>query len=293
MKELVIISGKGGTGKTTLAAAFASLAANAVIADCDVDASDLHLVLNPARRISNQFFCGSSAEIRSSGCIRCGACLAHCRFEAVKMEGGIAGEAEFSIDEISCEGCGACARFCPVKAIDLNQRYCGEWYISETRFGPMVHAVLGPGAENSGKLVNLVRANARRIAGERGRDIIITDGPPGIGCPVISSVTGADAVLIATEPTLSGMHDLQRIMALARHFRIRTYVCVNRADINAEMTEQIEKLSVESGASYAGALPYDREVNSAHDNGVSIIEHGKGEIVGRIREMWDGISRNI
>ncbi len=293
MKELVIISGKGGTGKTTFAASFAALAENAVIADCDVDASDLHLVLNPTRRISHQFFCGHSAEIRSADCIRCGVCFSHCRFEAVKMDGDVAGNAEFSIDTSSCEGCGACVRFCPVNAINFNERYCGEWFVSDTRFGPMVHAVLGPGAENSGKLVNLVRVNARRTAEERGKNLIITDGPPGIGCPVISSVTGADAVLAVAEPTLSGLHDLQRIMELARHFRIRTFVCVNKADINTGITDEIEKMSVASGAVFAGSIPCDGEVNRAHGKGVSIIEHGKGESVGRIREMWNEISSNI
>ncbi|HCE43975.1 MAG TPA: (4Fe-4S)-binding protein [Lentisphaeria bacterium] len=293
MKELVIISGKGGTGKTTVAASFAALAENAVIADCDVDASDLHLILHPVIRISNQFFCGHSAEIRKSDCIRCGACLAYCRFDAVKMEHDAYGGNEFSIETSSCEGCGACARFCTVKAIDLNERYCGEWFVSDTRFGPMVHAVLGPGAENSGKLVNLVRVNARKTAGEKGKSLIITDGPPGIGCPVISSVTGADAVLVVAEPTLSGIHDLGRITELARHFRIRTFVCVNKSDINMEMTGRIEKTTIESGAVFAGGIPYDSEVNRAHDEGVSVIEHGKGGSIVRIREIWNYVSRNI
>jgi len=225
------------------------------------------------RRVSHQFFCGHSAEIRKSDCIRCGECAARCRFDAVNIEHDSYGGNLFSIDASSCEGCGACVRFCPVKAIDFNERYCGEWFVSDTRFGPMVHAVLGPGAENSGKLVNLVRVNAKKIAEERGKNIIITDGPPGIGCPVISSVTGADAVIIVAEPTLSGIHDLKRIMELAKHFRIKAFVCVNKADINMGMTGQIEKISLESGAVFSGGIPYDSELNIAHDKGVSIIEH--------------------
>ncbi|HBC89802.1 MAG TPA: (4Fe-4S)-binding protein [Lentisphaeria bacterium] len=293
MKEIVVISGKGGTGKTTIAASFAALAENAVMADCDVDASDLHLILRPVIKTGNRFFCGHEAEIRKNDCISCGACLANCRFEAVKMNGDVAGEAEFSIDASACDGCGACVYLCPVKAIDFHSRYCGEWFVSDTRFGPMVHAVLAPGAENSGKLVNLVRMNAKKTAEETGGNIIITDGPPGIGCPVISSVTGADAVLAVAEPTLSGLHDLRRIMELARHFGIRTLVCVNRSDMNTGISEEIEKLSAESGAVFAGRIPYDDEINRAHDGGISIIEHGKGESVGRIREVWNETRRNI
>ncbi len=293
MKELVIISGKGGTGKTTITASFAALSENAVIADADVDASDLHLILHPSVRIDNQFFCGHEAEIRQVDCVGCGACLANCRFEAVKMLGDNAGEAEFSIDASSCEGCGACVRLCPVKAIDFHERYCGEWYVSDTRFGPMVHAVLGAGAENSGKLVNIVRTNAKKVATETGRSLIITDGPPGIGCPVISSVTGADAVLAVAEPTLSGIHDLSRVIELAHHFRIKMFVCVNKFDINPGLTEKIERLSEESGAFIAGRISYDREVTNAQNEGLSVIEHNKGVSVGEIKSIWEKIRGKI
>ena len=293
MKELVIISGKGGTGKTTITASFAALSENAVIADADVDASDLHLILHPSIRIDNQFFCGHEAEIRKDDCIRCGACLAHCRFEAVKMTGDAAGEAGFSIDASSCEGCRACVRLCPVKAIDFHDRYCGEWYVSGTRFGPMVHAVLAPGAENSGKLVNIVRVNAKKVATEAGRDLIITDGPPGIGCPVISSVTGADAVLAVAEPTLSGMHDLARVTELARHFRIKMFVCVNKFDINPELAGKIEKMSEDSGAFVVGRIPYDREVTNAKNEGLSVIEYNKGASVDEIKSIWEKIIGKI
>ena len=293
MKELVIISGKGGTGKTTITAAFAALSENAVIADADVDASDLHLILHPSIRICTQFFCGHEAEIRKDDCIRCGACLAHCRFEGVKMLGDTAGEAEFSIDASSCEGCGACVRLCPVKAIDFHERYCGEWYVSDSRFGPMVHAVLGAGAENSGKLVNIVRMNAKKVALETGRKLIITDGPPGIGCPVISSVTGADAVLAVAEPTLSGIHDLSRVIELARHFRIKIFVCVNKFDINPGLTEKIERISEESGALIVGRIHYDREITNAQNEGLSVIEYGKGASVDEIKGIWEKIIQKI
>ena len=189
MKELVVISGKGGTGKTSVVASFAALTKDAVLADCDVDAADLHLVLTPEVKRREEFWSGHEAVIRQADCIRCGACLAHCRFEAVKMDGQAAGEATFTIDPVACEGCGVCVRFCPVKAIDFPERRCGEWYISDTRCGPMVHARLGIAAENSGQLVSLVRREARRIAGEQGKSLILVDGPPGIGCPVIASVT--------------------------------------------------------------------------------------------------------
>jgi MinD superfamily P-loop ATPase len=293
VKELVIISGKGGTGKTTITAAFAALSENAVIADADVDASDLHLILHPSIRICTQFFCGHEAEIRKDDCIRCGACLAHCRFETVKMIGAAAGEAEFSIDASSCEGCGACVRLCPVKAIDFHERYCGEWYVSDSRFGPMVHAVLGAGAENSGKLVNIVRTNAKKVAVETGRNLIITDGPPGIGCPVISSVTGTDAVLAVAEPTLSGIHDLSRVIELARHFRIKIFVCVNKFDINPGLTEKIERISEESGALIVGRIHYDREITNAQNEGLSVIEYGKGASVDEIKGIWEKIIQKI
>jgi MinD superfamily P-loop ATPase len=293
VKELVIISGKGGTGKTTITASFAALSENAVIADADVDASDLHLILQPSIRIDNQFFCGHEAEIRKDDCVGCGACLAHCRFNAVKMLGDKAGKAEFSIDASSCEGCEACVRLCPVKAIDFHDRYCGEWYVSDTRFGPMIHAVLGPGAENSGKLVNIVRTNAKKVAVETERSLIITDGPPGIGCPVISSVTGADAVLAVAEPTLSGIHDLSRVIELARHFRIKMFVCVNKFDINTGLTEKIERLSEEAGAFIAGRIPYDREVTNAQNEGLSVVEYNKGDSVKEIKSIWEKITGRI
>ncbi|MGB7629601.1 MAG: ATP-binding protein, partial [Candidatus Deferrimicrobium sp.] len=225
MKELVIISGKGGTGKTSLTASFVVLADRPVIADCDVDAADLHLVLSPRINERHEFRSGHEAVIRQDDCNGCGTCLADCRFDAVRMNGKAAGNATFVIDPVACEGCGVCIRFCPEKAIDFPERPCGEWMISETRCGPMVHARLGVGAENSGKLVSTVRREARRIAEEEHRFLVIVDGPPGIGCPVIASVTGATHVLAVTEPTVSGEHDLERVLSLTRHFSIPAAVC--------------------------------------------------------------------
>jgi len=286
MKELVVISGKGGTGKTSLVASFAALAGDAVLADCDVDAADLHLVLSPTVVRRQEFRSGREAVIRQADCIRCGACLAHCRFEAVKMNGRAAGEATFTVDPVSCEGCGVCVRFCPEGAIDFPERLCGEWFVSTTRFGPMVHARLGIAAENSGKLVSLVRKEARHIAQQQGRALILVDGPPGIGCPVIASVTGATAVLAVTEPTLSGEHDLERVLKLARHFGLRTLVCVNKWDINPEMTEQIEREAAEAGAALAGRVPYDQSVTDAQVNGKTVVEHADGPAARSIRQVW-------
>lgn len=272
MKELVIVSGKGGTGKTSLAASFSILAERPAIADCDVDAADLHLVLRPRIRERNEFRSGRQAVIRREDCTGCGVCLERCRFEAVKLNGGRPYEPLFSVDPILCEGCGVCVRFCPANAIDFPERLCGEWMISDTRCGPMVHARLGAAAENSGKLVSLVRREARRIAEEEGRSLILVDGPPGIGCPVIASVTGASRVLAVTEPTVSGQHDLERVLSLARHFDIPASVCVNKWDINPEMTARIEEAARRSGADLAGRIRYDASVTRAQVEELAVVE---------------------
>jgi len=288
MKELVIISGKGGTGKTSLTASFAVLADRPVIADCDVDAADLHLVLSPQIKERHEFRSGRGAVIRRGDCSGCGACLAHCRFDAVKMNGKAAGEAAFFIDPVACEGCGVCVRFCPEKAIDFPERLCGEWMVSETRCGPMVHARLGVAAENSGKLVSTVRREARRIAEEHNHPLVIVDGPPGIGCPVIASVTGASIVLVVTEPTVSGEHDLERVLLLTRHFNIPAAVCVNKWDLNAEMAGRIEDKARKTGARVAGRIRYDRAVTLAQmqERAVVEIEAPCNEDVQRI---WDNL----
>ncbi len=219
MKELVIISGKGGTGKTSVTASLALLAGRPVLCDCDVDAADLHLVLAPDIREEHEFRSGHSAVINRDDCVDCGACADLCRFGAIRMEEKEDSDTLFVIDPVSCEGCGVCVYFCPQNAIDFPERLCGKWFVSQTRLGPMVHARLGAAAENSGKLVTTVRQEARRLAETGGHDWVIVDGPPGIGCPVIASVTGASQILVVTEPTVSGEHDLERVLGLARIFR--------------------------------------------------------------------------
>jgi len=292
MNELVVISGKGGTGKTSIVAAFAALAGNAVLADVDVDAADLHLVLTPTIRQRHEFRCGREAIIRQEDCIRCGACLARCRFEAVHMGEGGAGEAEFRIDPTACEGCGVCVRACPAKAIDFPEKRSGEWFVSDTRFGPMVHARLAPGGENSGKLVSQVRSVAHDLAGERHASLILIDGPPGVGCPVIAAISGATQVLVVTEPTLSGLHDLGRVLGLTRHFSLPAAVCVNKWDINPEMTARIERYATQQGAQALGRVRYDRAVTSAQLQAQAVTEvpgSAAGEDIRRLwRALWTG-----
>ena len=269
IREIVIISGKGGTGKTSVAASFAVLATGrAVVADCDVDAADLHLVLAPRIIESTDFKSGHEAVILREKCTACGLCAELCRFGAVKLSPNN----QYRIDPVACEGCGVCVRLCPAGAIAFPERLCGEWMVSETRCGPMVHACLGVAAENSGKLVSLVRREARRIACEKGLPLIVTDGPPGIGCPVIASMTGASQVLVVTEPTVSGEHDLERVLKLARHFDIPTSVCVNKWDINPEMTERIERKAEASGAQVVGRIRYDRMVTAAQIQEKAVVE---------------------
>ena len=286
MKELVIISGKGGTGKTSVSASFAILADRPVIADCDVDAPDLHLVLSPRVIERHEFLSGHEAIISQDDCIACGACMSYCRFEAVKMKERPAGGATFSVDPVSCEGCGVCVWFCPVKAISFPERLCGEWMISETRCGPMVHARLGVAAENSGKLVSTVRREAQRIAEETDRSLIIVDGPPGIGCPVIASIGGATLVLVITEPTMSGEHDLDRVLSLTRHFGTPTAICVNKWDLNPEMTERIENKARNAGAQIAGRIRYDRAVTEAQMKEIAVVET-KAPCAKDIENLWE------
>lgn len=293
MKELVVISGKGGTGKTSLVAAFASLAPDKVLADCDVDAADLHLVLEPEIRVRHDFLCGNEAVIRQDDCIGCGACLAYCRYDAVKRQlddttlvSPRPGEAVFHIDPLACEGCGVCVDRCPVQVIDFPERNSGEWYLSDTRHGPMVHARLGIAAENSGKLVSLVRQQAKEVAEAEGKEFILVDGPPGIGCPVIASMTGASLVLIVTEPTLSGRHDLERVAGLARHFRIPAVVCINKWDLNPEMSAHIETAARALEAQPVGRVRYDRAVTAAQVAGKSVLEYAQNGISGDINELW-------
>ncbi|NLV29885.1 MAG: 4Fe-4S dicluster domain-containing protein [Acidobacteria bacterium] len=289
MKELVVISGKGGTGKTSLTASFAALAGDAVIADCDVDASDLHLVLSPKVLDTREFRSGHEASIRSGDCIACGICRDVCRYDAVRPVFKNGRKAHYAVDAVACEGCGVCVRFCPEQAIDFPQRVCGEYRTGETRFGPMIYAQLGIGAENSGKLVSTVRKEARRIAEARGARWILVDGPPGIACPVIASITGSSLALIAVEPTLSGIHDMQRVLDLTRHFAVPAFVCVNKWELNPQMTEQIEAAAQASGVSLAGRIRYDRAVTDAQVRGITVVEYGGGAAED-IRAVWSTLA---
>lgn len=289
MKELIIISGKGGTGKTSVTASLAALAKRSVICDCDVDAADLHLVLTPLIKEGHEFISGHEAVIRQADCIGCGICEDVCRFNAIQSKQNFQGELLFSVDPIACEGCKVCVEMCPEKAIDFPDCNCGKWFVSETRLGPMVHARLNAAAENSGKLVSTVRREARAIAEKENHKLIIVDGPPGIGCPVIASVTGASQVLVVTEPTVSGEHDLERVLGLTRHFQIPAAVCVNKWDINADMTARIEKRAVKLGAKIAGRIRYDCAVTKAQIQQKAVVEI-ETPSAEDIRQLWHDLN---
>ena len=282
MKEIVVLSGKGGTGKTILVASFAALAEDKVMADCDVDAADLYLLLQPSIKKTEEFWSGKTAFIDKKFCTGCGVCEEVCRFGAIK---------NFKVDPISCEGCGFCFHVCPEKTVRMRNNLAGHWFISDTRYGPLVHARLGIAQENSGKLVAVVRQNARRIAEERGLNYIISDGPPGIGCPVISSLSGANLALLVTEPTLSGMHDLDRVIGVCRHFGIPTLVCINKYDINEENTHQIESYCLNWGIDVASRIPFDNAVTEALIQGLPVVEYSQNRVTQEIRNLWQTISR--
>ena len=289
MRELVVISGKGGTGKTSVVAAFAALAGGrAVLADCDVDAADLHLVLHPKVIRREKFTAGKRARIRPGHCTACGKCEELCRFEAIYFDGPGNGRVArtFRIDPIACEGCGVCAWFCAEGAIEFAPVVSGEWFVSETRHGPMVHAALGIAQENSGKLVSTVRTAARELAERRGLEMVIIDGSPGIGCPVIASLAGASLALIVTEPTLSGRHDMQRVAQLARHFGIPAMVCVNKWDLNPRAADEIESLAGRHGVPAAPRVRYDPAVTRAQIEGTSAVECAAAPCAADIRAVW-------
>lgn len=280
MKEVVILSGKGGTGKTSLVGSFAALAQSAVLADCDVDAADLHLLLNPSVKENHEFWSGQVAVIDEEKCNQCGLCQDVCRFDAIH---------DFRVDPIACEGCGFCYQVCPADAISMQECMSGHWFISDTKYGPLVHARLGIAQENSGKLVALVRQKARQIAEKQGLDYIISDGPPGIGCPVISSLTSANLALLVTEPTLSGMHDLERVLGVCRHFGIPAMVCVNKYDLNDDNTQQIDNYCLEQGVEVVSKIPFDNVFTEALVQGQPVVEYTQNKVANEIKSLWQYI----
>jgi len=288
MKELVVVSGKGGTGKTSVVAAFATLAERKLLVDCDVNAADLHLVLDPRIRYWEDFCGGRRARIMPKFCTGCGKCQDLCQFGAVLQDGrGDCGkEGSYWIDPVACKGCGVCVWFCPQKAIAFEDAENGKWFISDTRYGPMVHARLSVAEEDSGKLVSLVREQSRRIARAQGLDLVIIDGPSGIGCPVIASMTGADLVLVVTDPTSVGAYDFGRIAELITHFGIPTVVCINKWDLNAQMTDFIEAEAQRRDIHVVGRIRYDSAVTRAQVMKASVVEYTAGAVTQDIRGLW-------
>lgn len=282
MKELVVISGKGGTGKTSLTAAFASLSEKSVLCDADVDAADLHLLMDPEICRRTDFKGGGLAIINHEECTECGICMDVCRFDAINDD--------FQVDPIGCEGCGVCVDLCPEGAIAFPIQTCGEWFISKTRFGPMVHARLGIAQENSGKLVTLVRKEAKELAEREKLDLIITDGPPGTGCPVIASIGGATALIIVTEPTVSGLHDMKRVAALADHFHVPAMICVNKYDLNLDQTQMIENVAREMNMTVLERIPFDPVFTESMVLGKTVLEFdGKSGTGKAIEKVWSQI----
>jgi len=289
MKQLVVISGKGGTGKTIISAAFATLAQNKVMVDCDVDAANLYLLLHPEIQEAHRFIGGKKANLNPDKCTLCGECLSVCRFSAIEEES----KGEIIIDPISCEGCAVCSYICPVAAIDMEDNVSGEWFISHTKYGPFVHARLGIGEENSGKLVTEVRKKAKELAEKNKADFIIIDGPPGIGCPVIASLSGTDRALVVTEPTLSGIHDMERVAQMAHHFRTQTACCINKYDINPQISDRIENWCHKNSIPLIGKIPFDKEVTQSMVQGVPLTEYSENAASEEIKKIWNTLSNTF
>lgn len=288
MKQLVVISGKGGTGKTVVTGSFAALARSAVLADVDVDASNLHLLLRPEIYERHEFVAGRRARVDARKCTACGQCLTICRFGALSADG----DGKARVDPLACEGCDFCSHVCEVGAIIMEPCVSGEWFVSSTRFGPLVHARLGIAQENSGKLVTEVRKKAREIGEREGREWLIMDGSPGIGCPVIASLSGTDLALVVTEPTPSGVHDMERIAELAGHFKIRTICAINKFDLNTANSARVEAWCRERDIPVVGKIPFDAEVVRSVVRGVPLVEDSKGPAAEAVRTMWEVISRS-
>jgi MinD superfamily P-loop ATPase len=284
MNEIIILSGKGGTGKTTIVGAFAALARSKILADCDVDAADLHLLLSPTERQRSEFWSGQVASIDEDKCTQCDLCQELCHFNAIR---------DFRVDPVSCEGCGFCYHICPAEAVTMKENMSGHWFISDTKYGSLIHARLGIAQENSGKLVAVVRQQAKQIAENEGKALIISDGPPGIGCPVISSLSGASLALLVTEPTLSGMHDLERVLGVCLHFGVPAMVCINKYDLNEENTWQIESQCLSQGVEIVGRIPFDNIVTESIIQGIPVVEYSDGKVSREMAEMWHTLSAKL
>lgn len=294
-KEITVISGKGGTGKTTITGSFACLARNKVLADNDVDAADMHLLLTPVVREVHDFAGGAKASIDAAQCAACGKCADACHFDAIRFDGpanDVVGKT-YRIEPLACEGCGLCPRVCPAKAIRSDNKMTGRWYVSGTEYGPMVHARLGIAEENSGRLVAQVRQRAAQLAEELQRELILGDGPPGTGCPVIASVSGTDLVVIVTEPTVSGVHDMERVLELATHFGVPSVVVINKADLNAEQSQRIETIAYAKDSRVIGRIPFDLAVNDALRAGKTVIAYGNSSAEEAIRNVWHEIQATL
>jgi MinD superfamily P-loop ATPase len=284
MKEVVVLSGKGGTGKTSIVGSLAALAKSKVLADCDVDAADLHLLLQPAILEKHDFRGGQTAVIDMDKCVQCGLCQEVCRFHAIT---------DFQVSPISCEGCGFCARICPSGAITMQENIAGQCFTSDTRYGTLVHARLGIAQENSGKLVALVRQKAKALAEKQDAAYIISDGPPGIGCPVISSLSGASLALLVTEPTLAAIHDLERILEVCRHFNVPALVCINKYDINEENTHRIENYCLTRKTDVISRITYDNVFTDAMVHGQPVVEFSDGQASQQIKQLWQNIVKRL
>ncbi len=285
MKQIVIISGKGGTGKTVVAGALAALASNKIMVDGDVDAANLHLLLQPVVRSRHEFRSGRTAVIDEKLCTRCGTCIEVCRFKAIRPD--------ITMEPFSCEGCGLCSRICPCGAIRMEENIAGEWFVSDTRFGPFVHAKLGVAQANSGKLVAKVRQTAEELAVKQNAQYVIIDGPPGIGCPVIASLSGVDCALVVTEPTLSGLHDAQRVIEVARHFNVPVALVLNKYDLNPSVTGAIEDFCREKGIPVIGKIVFDKAVVQAMVCGQTIVEYASGRVREEIVGIWNRLKNDF
>jgi len=281
MKQIVVISGKGGTGKTVVSGSFAALAKNKIMVDCDVDAADLHLLLHPKIKEHHEFRSGQTAVIDKKLCKECAKCVSVCRFNAIKDD--------FTVERFSCEGCALCSYICPHGAIRMEENVAGQWFISDTSYGPFIHAKLGIAEENSGKLVAKIRQIAKEIAQKQALDYVIIDGPPGIGCPVIASLSGVDCALIVTEPTLSGLHDAERVMDVAKHFNIPVKLVVNKYDLNPIITEKIEAFCRDRDVLVIGKIAFDKTVVEALVEGKTLVEYAACPAADEVKNIWEGL----